>query len=277
MAEQFRLDRALIRVSGPDALDFLQGLLTQDLSRLDGSKLGYGALLNPQGKVILDMLIWPAGDGGVILEVDPANGADLMRRLTLYKLRARVQLEDVSSSRTLVWSASSFADAVTDPRLPDGGLGFRAIAPKARAAELADGASAYEARRISAGVPDLARDATPEEAFALEALLEELDGVDFNKGCFVGQENVSRMKRRATTRKKFCPVVFEGRHLPFGAPVVAGTAELGTVRSSGPGRALAFLRLDRAEEALKAGVPLMSNGLEVRLDPPHWLIRPAIG
>jgi folate-binding Fe-S cluster repair protein YgfZ len=110
--------------------------------------------------------------------------------------------------------------------------------------------------------------------FALEALLEELNGVDFKKGCFVGQENVSRMKRRATTRKKFCPIAFDGAPPVFGAPVSAGPADLGTLRTGTNGRALALLRLDRALEAVRAGHDLTVEGRSVRLDPPPWLILP---
>ena len=129
----------------------------------------------------------------------------------------------------------------------------------------------YESRRVALGVPDLARDAEPEELFALEGLLEELNGVDFQKGCFVGQENVSRMKRRATTRKKFCPVVFDGDPPAHGTPVSAGPADLGAIRTGAAGRAIALLRLDRA---LAAEGSLMADGKPVRLDPPPWLILP---
>jgi len=132
--------------------------------------------------------------------------------------------------------------------------------------------AAYDAYRIAAGVPDLARDASAEEVFAGEALLDELNGVDFQKGCFVGQENVSRMKRRATTRKKFCPVKFDGPPPPHGTLVLAGPTELGTIRTGVEGRAIALLRLDRA---LTATAPLTADGRAVKLDPPPWLILPA--
>jgi folate-binding protein YgfZ len=134
-----------------------------------------------------------------------------------------------------------------------------------------DGDAEYNARRIALGVPDLARDAVVEEVFALEALLEELNGVDFQKGCFVGQENVSRMKRRATTRKKFCPIVFAGPAPAPGTPLMSGAAEMGSVRSGAEGRAIALVRLDRA---LAATAPLTADGRPVRLDPPPWLILP---
>ncbi len=268
MTAPARLDRSLIRVSGPDARGFLQNVLTQDLDRLDAASVLYGALLSPQGKVLADMMLWAEPEGGVLIDADRARGGDLMRRLAMYKLRANAKLEDVSERHAVLVSAAAFEGAAPDPRLADGALGWRTIADSG-AGE--DGAAAFEARRVALGVPDLARDAAADEVFALEALLEELNGVDFQKGCFVGQENVSRMKRRATTRKKFCPIAFEGSPPARGTPVMAGAAELGTVRTGVEGRAIALVRLDRA---VSATAPLTVDGRPVRLDPPDWLILP---
>ncbi|PZO48538.1 MAG: glycine cleavage system protein T [Alphaproteobacteria bacterium] len=268
MTGPFRLDRALIRVSGPEARAFLNNLLTQSLDRLDEAGVLYAALLTPQGKVLADMFVWADGEG-VLLELDPARREDVLRRLAMYKLRAQVTLEDVTDALAALYAPEPFDGAVADSRFPDGALGWRAIAARANHA---DGAAIYEAQRIAVGAPDLARDAGPDEVFALEALLEELNGVDFQKGCFIGQENVSRMKRRATTRKKFCPVVFEGDALAYGAEVTAGPAVLGEIRTGAAGRAIALLRLDRA---LAATEPLMGAGRPVRLAAPDWLALPA--
>lgn len=266
MTGPFRLDRALIRVSGPDAVSFLDNLLTQDVTRLEAARVQYAALLSPQGKVLADMLLW-AEDGAIVIEAARKRADDLLRRLTMYKLRAQVAI--AADTRAVLWSAKTFRGAAPDPRNPD--LGWRStVAPDAEP----NGDDAYDAHRLALGVPDLARDCTPEEVFAGEALLEELNGVDFQKGCFVGQENVSRMKRRATTRKKFCPVVFDGPAPAFGAPVVAGAAELGQIRTGGAGRAMALLRLDRALAAQQDGVKITAEGREMRLDPPAWLILP---
>jgi folate-binding protein YgfZ len=270
MTGPYTLDRTLIRVSGPDARPFLQNLLTQDVNRLQEAGVLYGALLSPQGKVISDMLIW--GDGGaVVLELDPSRGDDLLRRLGMYKLRAKVTVEDVSASFESLWAPQCFTAAQADPRLA--ALGWRSRIPR-QTHRYADGSAAFETHRLTLGVPDLARDAAAEEVFALEALLEELDGVSFQKGCFIGQENVSRMKRRATTRKKFCPISFGGDPPPFGAPITAGGAEIGAVRTGLLGRAMALVRLDRAQEAQAAGTPLAAAGREVQLAPPDWLILP---
>ncbi len=273
MSAPARLERTLMRVAGPEARSFLDNVLTQDLNRIGNEGAAYAALLTPQGKLLADMIVWADGEG-VILDCDPARGADLMRRLTMYKLRAQATLEDVSTLFSVLIADVRFDGAVADPRFPDGALGWRKLVQRDEAASFADGAAAFKARRLALGVPDLARDAAPEEVFALEALLEELNGVDFQKGCFVGQENVSRMKRRATTRKKFCPIAFDGPAPAFGAPLRAGEAELGAVRTGGAGRALALLRLDRAFAAIEAGTPLTADEREVRLDPPDWLILP---
>ena len=281
MSAPFRLDRVVVRVSGADAAPFLSNLLTQDVAARAGA-VRYAALLTPQGKVISDMFVWPdsgnedsAQDIGFMLEVAPARATELIRRLTLYKLRAQVTIEDVTGKFHVLYSPTSFRGGEPDPRFPEGELGWREVSTlPAERFSFSDGAQAYNAHRITVGAPDLARDAAPEEVFALEALLEELKGVDFQKGCFVGQENVSRMKRRATTRKKFCPVVFDGDPPPYGAPIRAGEAEIGSVRSGIPGRAIALLRLDRALDAADKGQALTTGDKTVRLDPPPWLLLP---
>ncbi|MES1158537.1 MAG: folate-binding protein, partial [Terricaulis silvestris] len=204
-----------------------------------------------------------------------ARAADALRaKLTLYRLRAKVEIGPIEA-RLGVFAGDVAGGAIlsaADPRLPEAGL--RAIALAEGAAPEAE-PEAYRARRIEAGLPDLAHDAAPEEVFALEALFEELNGVDFQKGCFVGQENVSRMKRRATTRKKFCPVTFEGAAPPVGTAVTAGGAEIGGVRSGIEGRAIALLRLDRAHEALEKGEALLAGGKVLHLAAPSWLIMPS--
>ena len=186
MSAPARLDRSLIRVSGPDARAFLQNVLTQNLDGLDAAGVLYGALLSPQGKVLADMMLWAELRGGVLIDADPTRGADLMRRLSMYKLRADAKLDDVSGAYAVLVSPERFEGARTDPRFPDSALGWRAIAA---ADGTENGAAAYEARRIALGVPDLARDAGPDEVFALEALLEELERCRLPEGllCRTGE------------------------------------------------------------------------------------------
>ncbi len=265
-----RLNRTVLHLSGPDARPFLQNLVTQDLDRLDREIVVYSGLLSPQGKVQADFFIW--GDGASLwLDADAARGPDLLRRLTMFKLRADVNIEDRTADCGLYATREAPPPgaklSAPDPRLP--ALGLRTLTTILTAS---DDPTDYHARRIAEGAPDLVIDADPEEVFALEALFEELHGVDFKKGCFVGQENVSRMKRRATTRKKFCRIAFDGPPPAPRTPILAGSAEIGSVRSGIEGRAIALLRLDRALEAREQG--LTAGGRAVHLDPPAWLLMP---
>lgn len=272
MTRPGHLDRSVIRVSGPDAQSFLGNLLTQDFEHLGERDIAYAALLSPQGKVVADMFIYVADPPVYLLDIDSSRADRVVELLTRYKLRAMVSITDLSDLHTIVFAEESFEQARADPRLPNAALGWRYVVH--RQTEPPPGEDAYHAHRIALGVPDLARDAQLEEVFAGEALLEELNGVAFDKGCFVGQENVSRMKRRATTRRKFCPVNFDGEAIAYGTPVFAGEAEIGSVRTGMAGRALALLRLDRAIDAVAAGRALSAGGREISLDPPPWLILP---
>jgi len=265
----FRLNQVLIRVSGPDRESFLNNLLTQNVENLVGP--AYAALLSSQGKVAADMMLWPEQDA-ILLATSSAQV--LLPRLALYKLRAAISLE-LAPDTALLWSPAPFEGALADPRLPNGEIGYRRLAGAAEAEGLDDGAQSYAAMRIGAGVPDLAIDVQTEEVFASEALMEELRGVDFQKGCFVGQENVSRMKRRATTRRKLCRIAFKTTPPPaYGDAIYAGGVEIGAVRSSISDRGIALLRLDRALGALRDGEKLVAAEREIRLDPPDWLILP---
>jgi hypothetical protein len=265
----------LLRLEGAESRPFLDALITQDLEALDAGPV-YAALLSPQGKLICDFYVWPEPEGGALIDCDPARSTLLEQRLRLYLLRRPVKISRVETLKG-VWVAPRAVEgykSVPDPRRPEGSLGWRLLGPAHTATAIP---APFTALRLAAGVPDLVADADIEEVFGLEALLEELNGVDFRKGCFIGQENVSRMKRRATTRRKFCPIAFDGPPLPPTTPVLAGPAALGTVRSGQAGRALALLRLDRAQEALAQGTDITADGRPVRLDPPPWLLLPPVG
>ncbi|MDX2237336.1 MAG: hypothetical protein NW203_07210 [Hyphomonadaceae bacterium] len=268
-----RTPRATLRLAGPDARGFLDSLVTQDLTRRAPQAVVYAGLLSPQGKVSADFLIWTQGDD-LVLDVDPAFAEPLRRRLALYRLRAAVEIAPAGLAVER-WHGKApppdAAAAAPDPRRA--GLGWRRLVSSDNAAP---NDAFWLEDRVQVGAPDLAADAAPEEVFALEALFEELNGVAFDKGCFVGQENVSRMKRRATTRRKFCPLALQAPAAP-GAAVSAGPAEIGTVRAVSGLRALALLRLDRAFEALDAGEALNVAGAPAALDPPAWLRLPPRG
>lgn len=268
------IDRGVIRVSGEDARDFLQNLVTNDLDPVAPGQAGYGALLTPQGKIICDFFIValsPEDGGGFLLDCPLLLTADLMKRLKLYKLRAKVALEDLTDSSAVLASADGAPLPVgagivyDDPRLP--ALGQRAIVDAEGIEALVSAEpEAYHARRIALGVPAGGRDFPYGDSFPHEALLDQLGGVSFKKGCYIGQEVVSRMQHRGTARTRVVPIVFDdGIATETGAEASAGGKVLGTIGSSTNGRALAMLRLDRLADALAAGSAPLGGGLAFHL------------
>jgi len=261
-------DRTLIRLMGPDWRPFLQGLITQNSETLAVGQVAYGALLTPQGRLLHDLFIWGLEDGAM-LDVAAETRDALMARLSMYKLRSKVTLAAEPGCVFALFDAAEEPDPAAgwraDPRAP--GLGWRAYgeAPPAADAAPAD-LSDYDAHRIRLGAPDLVRDQLSDKAYAVEANLDLLHGIDFAKGCFVGQETTSRMKRRGPVKTRLIPLSFDGPAPPAGTEVLAGTLRAGEVLSSGDGCALALIRLDRAlDQALTV------EDRPVRLDPPAWL------
>ncbi|MHB2169648.1 CAF17-like 4Fe-4S cluster assembly/insertion protein YgfZ [Alsobacter sp. R-9] len=264
-------DRGVVRVTGEDARGFLDGLVTSSLEPVRPGTARYAALLTPQGKILFDFLVTEVPEdagGGFALDVARGLAPDLTRRLGFYKLRAKVAVEDLSDDWTVAagWSegepAGTDGFVFADPRHPD--LGWRAVVPRDEALRLASApADAWHAHRIGLGVPEGGLDFAYGETFPHEADMDQLGGVDFDKGCFVGQEVVSRMEHRGTARTRIVPVDFvDGFSAPGGADAVAGDRSLGRIGSSAPGgHALAMLRLDRLEDALAAGVTPTAGGL----------------
>jgi folate-binding protein YgfZ len=259
-------DRALVTVSGPDWRSFLQGLLTQDVDSLAPGELRYGALLTPQGRLLFDLFI-EGGDDGARIDVEATRRDEFIERLSMYRLRAKVTVERAEGGVFVLWGVGEApAPWRTDPRLP--ALGFRAYAlqaPGVPTAATVD-ADAYQAHRLVLGVPDPGRDCAGETTYPIEANLDLLNGVDFRKGCFVGQETTSRMKRRGPVKSRMLPLAFEGEPPAPGAEVLAGTLRAGEVRSGSPGRALALLRLDRIVDA-----ELTVDGRAVQVETPSWI------
>ena len=266
-------DRGIVRVEGEDAAAFLQGLLTNDVEALGAGEARYAALLSPQGKVLFDMLAVrvPSESGAAfLLDCAAAQAADLAKRLGFYKLRARVAVADASAELGVAaaWGdapeAAPGAIVFADPREPR--LGWRIVLPRAEAQAIGEaGLVAYEALRIGLGIPKGGVDFAYGDAFPHDADLDLINGVDFKKGCFVGQEVVSRMEHRGTARKRVVRVTLSGEAPPPGAPVLDGELPVGALGSSSGREALAMLRLDRAEEARAAGRPLSAGGVAVAL------------
>lgn len=279
-------DRGVIAVSGADAMKFLQGLLTNDVAGLSPSTAAHAALLSPQGKILFDMLVLLTDGDTYLLDCPAGKSSDLVRRLTMYKLRADVRIADQSAERCVFarWNGTEpgpivpGADAFADPRHP--GLGERLIVPVEQTGAVATTATAdhYHAHRIGLGVPEGGRDFVFGEAYPHEALFDRLHGVSFTKGCYVGQEIVARMQHRGTARKRIVPIR-AAAELTSGAPVLAGEVEIGTIGSvmaadGGGSGALALIRLDRVEEAREKGLPITSGGAAVDVDIPDWAKSP---
>ena len=249
--------RAVIAVSGPDWRSFLQGLLTQDVETIAPGELRFAGLLTPQGKLLYDLFVAGTEDGA-LLDVAAAHRDAILQRLTIYRLRAKVTLE-ASDRPVLAVFGDEVAGDYIDPRLP--GLGARAYKDRPTTTD----EEAYEAHRLALGVPGPA-DWGSEATYPIDADFDLMAGIDFKKGCFVGQETTSRMKRRGVIKNRMLPIVFDGPAPAFGTEVLAGELRAGEVLSGRDGRAMALLRLDRIE-----GAALTADGRPVRVDRPDWL------
>jgi folate-binding protein YgfZ len=276
-------DRGVVKVAGLDARTFLNGLLTTDVGKVGPTQARFGALLTPQGKIIVDCIVAeaPSEDGGgFFLDCPRALGGDLVQKLNFYKLRAKVICEDLSEVLGVmaVWDGRGDTDyglVYADPRLP--ALGQRIMLPphliKEAAANLGAAlfeAAAYEAHRIALGVPRGGVDFIYGDAFPHETDMDQLAGVDFDKGCYVGQEVVSRMEHRGTARNRIVPVAADDFAPDAGVPVMAGEKQVGVTGSHAGNRGLAMLRLDRIADARAAGTPITAGGVPIEPRKPEW-------
>jgi folate-binding protein YgfZ len=250
--------RALVRISGPDTRSFLQNLLTQDVETLATGEVRYGALLSPPGRLLFDIFIWGLEDS-VLLDVASMRRDALIQRLTMYKLRAKVSIE--SDDRTVWVSWPGKAQGFTvDPRTPlMGGRGLAST--EASNATEAD----YHGHRLQVGLAEPERDAGDDRTYPIEANFDLLNGIDFAKGCFVGQETTSRMKRRGAIRSRMLPVDFEGPSPSPGSEVLNGDRRAGEILTGVQGSGIALLRLDRLEGQL------LVEGRPVHVRWPEWM------
>jgi folate-binding protein YgfZ len=276
-------DRGVVKIAGESARNFLHGLVTADILDLMPGTARFCALLTPQGKIVADFFVTvaPAAEGGAFfLDVPGARIGPLVERLMLYKLRAKVVIEDVSEILGIVaaWDGegrTSSGMSYADPRLP--ALGLRSMIAPQRSAEAAAefgailvDASDYESHRIALGVPQGGADFGYGDAFPHETDMDQLGGIDFAKGCYVGQEVVSRMEHRGTARTRAVPVRYDGTAPQPGATVSAGGQLIGTMGSAGGGLGIALLRLDRIADAYSRGETLTAGGLPIRVVKPDW-------
>jgi folate-binding protein YgfZ len=288
MKSAFLPDRGVIKVAGEDARNFLNGLVTTDVDRLKPGLGRFGALLTPQGKIIVDFLITeaPAGHGGGFLIDCPKALADgLATKLKFYKLRAKVTVDNLSDDLGVLaaWDGQLAAQpdlSFADPRNEH--LGTRILVPEDLKQKLSDligaelvDAAEYEAHRIALGVPRGGLDFMYSDAFPHETNMDRLAGVDFDKGCYVGQEVVSRMQHRGTARTRSVKVLLEDSSPEAGVSVMAGDKSVGTMGSSAQGKGIALVRIDRVADALDAGQPLTAGGLALKLAEPEIVRIPA--
>ena len=265
-------DRALILVSGPDAEHFLQNILTTDLDVLAADAVKPGALLTPQGKILFDFLISRCSDNGFRLECRADIADDFVRRLMLYRLRAKVEIAKQDQAFvTVAWGDDSGASTVDSTALSD--ARFRDVAVQrsygATAREAGD-LETWQALRIANGIAESGSDYALGDAFPHDVLLDETGGVGFKKGCYVGQEVVSRMQHRGTARRRVLVAVAAGSLPPTGTEVTVNGRPIGTLGSVSGGRGLAIARIDRVKAALDAGEAIMAGDVPVTLAIPAW-------
>ena len=256
--------RAVIAVSGPDWRDYLQGLVTQDVETLAPGEIRFGALLTPQGRLLFDLFL-VGRDDGCLIDCAAEHRPALVQRLRMYRLRAKVEIADSDAAVWALWGAEAAPskDWLRDPRSP--GLGFRSYGVAPADGSTADEA-AYEGHRLGAGQPGPA-DWGHDKGYPIEANFDLLGGIDFKKGCFVGQETTSRMKRRGTVKSRMAPIAFDGPPPAFGAALRAGALRAGEVLTGVDGVAMALLRLDRLAE----GALTLEDGRPWRVAWPDWM------
>ena len=283
--------RGLVSVAGEEARDFLQGLVSNDVNKAGAGRALHAAFMTPQGKYLHDFFIVQAGDA-LILDCERAD--DLVRRLKLYKLRSRVDIEDRTETLAAAalfgegtrlalgldaeaGSAKSFAGGVVymDPRLADAGA--RAVLDRDGAASALEdagfkpaAAAEYDRLRLGLGLPDGSRDLIVEKSILLENGFDELNGIDWDKGCFLGQELTARTKHRALIRKRLMPVDIEGPAPPPGTPVLLDGGQAGEMRSARGGIGLALMRLEHLLKARQSGAPFTAGDARLTPKKPGW-------
>ncbi|WDZ77688.1 folate-binding protein YgfZ [Ensifer adhaerens] len=261
-------DRAIVAVSGKDAEDLLQGLITTDLDALAPDEARPGALLTPQGKILFDFMISRDGDG-LRLETAREQVEALLKRLAMYKLRSAVNLSiDTSAAVTVIFDEAAPDGAYRDHRFEKAGIAlFRAYSD---AAGDTAGVEELERLRIAAGIASAGSDYAAQDAFPHDVLLDKNGGLSFKKGCYVGQEVVSRMQHRSTPRRRIVIVAAETALPPTGTTITADGKAIGTLGTVQGRSALAIVRIDKAGEAMAHDVPLLAGEVPVRLVLPEW-------
>ena len=263
--------RSVLRLSGPEVTSFLQGLITNDINKCMPGNALYAALLTPQGKYLFDFFIVKDGED-YLFDVEAVRKDALIQKLTFYKLRADVVIEDVSDQLN-VWAFETKAQkranqfVYIDPRCE--AMGWRAIFAGDQSLAEKGTLEDYEGRRLGLGLPDASCDIEVDKRFILEANLAELNGVDFKKGCYVGQEMTARMTYRGSLKKRLLPVTFEGDTPPSGSEILCGGKAAGHILSGQEARAIALIRLEYLDGQLQTAA-----GQKILVHLPDWLPKP---
>ncbi len=260
-------NRSVLRIAGDEARPFLQGLVTQDILHVAEGAAVFTALLTPQGKILFDFILVPKGDE-FLIDCDAEAAPALLKRLTLYKLRARVTIVPEPDLAVAVGDIRDPVAAFVDPRSDT--LASRAIIKNA---DMPSADGDYDTARLAAGVPEFGKDFWSEEVFLLDVNYDALNAVSYKKGCFVGQEVTSRMKRKGEIRKRTLMASFEGPAPAKGADVLAGENSVGKILSGRDGAALALVRLDRLKTATDEGRRLTVDGQPLQISFPAYLER----
>ncbi|WP_454848846.1 CAF17-like 4Fe-4S cluster assembly/insertion protein YgfZ [Rhizobium binxianense] len=265
MPAVFLKDRSLIAVGGAEAQSFLQNLITTDIASLGENEARPGALLTPQGKILFDFLIWRDGDGFVI-ETDAGQRDALIKRLAMYKLRAAVTLGPGEDGVTVSWGNAAGAEGAADSRFARAGVTLLRRPGK----HGNDDAALYDALRIAHGIVTSGRDFALQDAFPHDVLMDFNGGLSFKKGCYVGQEVVSRMQHRGTARRRVVTVSADVPLPGSGTEITAGGKPVGSLGSVAGLQGLAIVRIDRAGEAMASGIPLLAGATPISLSLPEW-------
>ncbi|MEO1040020.1 MAG: folate-binding protein [Pseudomonadota bacterium] len=268
-------DRAVISMTGPDARAFLTRVISNGPDGAAPGRAQFASLLTPQGKVLADLIFFDDGDSGLLVDLPASEAKALLKRFTLYRLRAKAEIALRDDLAVAAARGEGEAELTTialaaapDPRSPE--LGLRAIVPAGGPVE----SEGYHSARIAAGVPEFGADYGASEVFSTDVNHDLMDGIDYKKGCFVGQEVASRMRRKGGVRKRTVRLVISN-DVETGAPVQAGDTPVGAVTSASGANTLALVRIDRAEKAMAGGGGLSINGAQAQLLDDFGALSPA--
>lgn len=264
--------RSILKVEGEERLEFLQGLVSNDVTKATEEKAVYSAFLTPQGKFLCDFFLIQKGDS-LLLDLEESAFAAFKKKLTMFKLRADVKLSDVTADYDVVavfGGETSQPGIFEDPRLAE--AGYRAIVEKGTRIENAEDVDfdVYDLHRIKLGLPDGSRDMTVEKSILLENGFDELNGVDWDKGCYMGQELTARTKYRALIKKRLLPISVNGELPPSGTEIKSGDKVVGEVRSGVHNHALATIKLDAMNQSLTV------DGENLKVNIPKWIDLPEV-